>query len=224
MPAGPTYETKLLETAEALFGESGLDGVSLREIGVRAGAANRSAVQYYFKDIHGLVSAILSKRVPEVEVKRAALLAEMKSRGRLSDPRALMDVFYRPLLDHTDAHGERRYARFVLALLSSPIGLSYAGDSFRHMPLADHVLDLLHILQPELPRLYLAERQRLVTFLVLNSVFRRMTPFDQEVLDDALIDDVLDMATAAVLTPLSAALREGLVNTAIPDNDGASDM
>jgi AcrR family transcriptional regulator len=207
MATSATSEMKLLETAEALFGERGLDGVSLREIGVRAGAANRSAVQYYFKDIHGLVSAILSKRVPEVEVKRAALLAEMKSLGRLSDPRALMDVFYRPLLDHTDAHGERRYARFVLALLSSPMGLSYAGGPFRHMPLADHVLDLLHAVQPELPRLYLGERQRLVTFLVLNSVFKRMAPFDQDALDAALIDDVLDMATSAVLTPLSAGLR-----------------
>lgn len=199
---------RLIEAAEALFGEHGLDGVSLRQIGVAAGSGNNYAVQYHFGDAAGLIRAILEKRTPELELRRAQLLAKLKEEGRLGDSRALMDVLYRPLIEHLDARGRRTYARFILALNSSPAGLQHSIDQFRLMPILDHVLDLLRLANPTIPRLLLNERQRLVSIMVLSSIFNRYTAFQEKRFDPALIANALDMATAAIITPIGPAIQE----------------
>jgi AcrR family transcriptional regulator len=199
---------RLIEAAEALYGEHGLDAVSLRQISVAAGSGNNYAVQYHFGDAGGLIRAILEKRTPELERRRALLLATAKEEGRLGDSRTLMDVLYRPLLDYVDAQGLRTYARFLLALNSSPAGLQHAIDQFRLMPISDHVLDLLHLANPEIPRALIGERQRLIAIMVLTSVFHRHAPYRPQRFDPALIDNALDMATAAIVAPLAPAVRE----------------
>ena len=53
---------QLLATAERLFAERGIAGVSLREIGAAAGQRNNSATQYHFESKHGLVLALCEHR------------------------------------------------------------------------------------------------------------------------------------------------------------------
>ena len=215
---------RLIEAAELLYGEHGLDGVSLRQIGVAAGSGNNYAVQYHFGDAAGLIRAILERRTPELEVRRAQLLAKVKEDGRLGETRALMDVLYRPLVEHVDDRGERTYARFILALNSSPSGLQHSIDQFRLMPISDHVLDLLHLTNPDLPRLLLRERQRLVAVMVLTSIFHRYAPYQPKRFDPALIDNALDMATAAITAPMTPAVREmmGQITCRRPGADDAN--
>ena len=208
-PQADTSATdRLIEAAEALYGERGLDGVSLRQISVAAGSGNNYAVQYHFGDAGGLIRAILEKRTPELERRRAQLLATVKEDGRLGDSRALMEILYRPLIDHVDAQGKRSYARFILALNSSPAALPHVIGQFRLMPISDHVLDLLQLANPTLPRLLVAERQRLIAIMVLTSIFHRYGPFQPEAFDPAVIDNALDMATAAITAPMSSAVGE----------------
>ncbi|WP_169714007.1 TetR/AcrR family transcriptional regulator [Oceanicoccus sagamiensis] len=52
---------RLLVSAMALYAEKGLDGVSLREIGVSAGAKNSGVMQYHFGSKLGLLNAIVEK-------------------------------------------------------------------------------------------------------------------------------------------------------------------
>src|SRR5262245_51915539 len=111
---------RLIETAERLYGQHGLSGVSLRQISSAAGTGNNYAVQYYFGDADGLIRAVLGKRMREVEEVRVELHRKTKAEGRQSDPRALTDLLYRPVIDHRDAQGERTLGRFILALLGSP--------------------------------------------------------------------------------------------------------
>jgi AcrR family transcriptional regulator len=209
----------LIDAAEALYGKHGLDGVSLRQIGVAAGSGNNYAVQYHFGDADGLIRAILEKRTPELERRRAQLLAEVRAQGRLGDVRALMDVLYRPMIDHLDVHGERSYARFVLALNSSPAALHHVVGQLRLMPISDHVLDLLHQASPGLPRALIGERQRLIAIMVLTSIFHRWGPYQPPQFDAALIENALDMATAAITAPLHPAVEEmmGQIGCAKPD-------
>jgi AcrR family transcriptional regulator len=199
---------RLIDAAEALYGQYGLDGVSLRQISVAAGNGNNNAVQYHFGDAAGLIRAITEKRLPELELMRAHRLAKVKEEGRLGDSRALMDILYRPLFEHVNAEGERAYARFNLALISSPSGLKYAIDSFQLMPISDHVLDLLRQANPGLPWPLIRERQRLIALMVLSSLFSRRPPYALPEHDEALIEDALDMATAAVTAPLAPAVAE----------------
>jgi len=50
---------KLIMASIKLFGESGVNSVSLREISRAAGAKNNSALQYHFKNKMGLISAVI---------------------------------------------------------------------------------------------------------------------------------------------------------------------
>ena len=199
---------RLIEAAEALYGEHGLDGVSLRQISLAAGTGNNYAVQYHFGDAAGLIRAVLEQRMPDVERRRAQHLAKAKEQGRLSDTRALMDVLYLPLLEYVDRAGERSYARFVLALMSAPAGVEQRASAFHLMPIAEHVVDLIAQANPAIPPALLLERQRQVSFMVLTSVFNRREPWQDKRLDAALILDALDMATAALVAPAAPPVAE----------------
>jgi AcrR family transcriptional regulator len=202
-----------MEAAEALYGRYGLEGVSLRQLSIAAGTGNNYAVQYHFGGAAGLIRAILMKRVPEIELRMARLLAKTKADGRLSETRALVELLFRPLFEHVNNRGERAHARFILALLSSPAGAQHFTGILNQMPIADHVFDLLHVANPDIPPPFMRERQRLITIMVLNSVFNRHTPYDEDEFDAALIDNALNMASAALTAPVGDGVRSMLRRT-----------
>ena len=108
----PTREL-LIETAERLFAERGIHGVSLREIGLAAGQRNNGATQYHFGDKAGLVVAIFERRAAEVNTRRLELLEEALADDRLT-VRDLVWAFVLPLAEQV----ERRhaYVRFLSRL------------------------------------------------------------------------------------------------------------
>uniref|UniRef100_UPI0010418D0F TetR/AcrR family transcriptional regulator n=1 Tax=Actinomadura fibrosa TaxID=111802 RepID=UPI0010418D0F len=62
---------RLLDAAERLYAERGIDGVSLREIVQAAGARNATAVQYHFGDRGGVIRAIFARHLPDVSARQA---------------------------------------------------------------------------------------------------------------------------------------------------------
>jgi AcrR family transcriptional regulator len=204
---------RLIEAAESLYGRHGLDGVSLRQISIAAGTGNNYAVQYHFGDAAGLIRAILLKRMPEVELKMAQLLARAKAAGGLADTRTLVELLLRPLFEHVNSQGERACARFVLMLLSSPVGGQHFNGVMNQLPISDHILDLLHAANPDIPPPFLRERQRLITILVLNSIFNRYPPYHRDELEPALLENALDMASAALTAPIRQEVRDVLRHT-----------
>jgi AcrR family transcriptional regulator len=205
---------RLLEAAEDLYGRRGLDGVSLRQISIAAGTGNNYAVQYHFGDADGLIRAILTRRLPEIGLRMAEQLARTNAEGRLGETRALVETLFRPVIDHINFHGERVHARFLLALLSSSAGVRHFAGVLNLMPIADHVFELLNTANPNIPRTFLRERQRLVTIMVLNSIFNRQGAYKDDGFDAALIDNALDMASAALIAPIGDRVRDMLRRTA----------
>ncbi|SDD74994.1 transcriptional regulator, TetR family [Sphingomonas sp. YR710] len=108
----------LIEAAEMLFGQSGVDGVTTREIQEAAGSANKNVISYYFGSKEALVNAIYRHRMPAMEARRAELLEALDRSGTGKDLAALLDAHYRPLLEQTDVHGRHSYSRFLSALHS----------------------------------------------------------------------------------------------------------
>ena len=197
---------RLIDAAELLYGAHGIGGASLRQISAAAGTANNYAVQYHFGDQAGLIRGILEQRMPEIERRRAALLARAKAKGRLGDLRTLNEVLYRPLIEHTSASGEHLFARFVLALLTSEVGLQLASGTAELSPVSDHIIDLQAAAHPAVPAGLLRERHRMIVTMILMSVLNRHALFDRE-REAALIDNALDMATSALSAPVSKAVR-----------------
>lgn len=193
---------KLIEAAERLIGEHGVRGVSLREISRAAQQRNNYAVQYHFNDFNGLMKAIRERRMPEVERARAELLAAARQEGKLRNTRTLTELLHLPVIQHRSASGERHFARFVLAMLTAPDIAHFGEGFFESMPIGTHVLELLQALHPEVPMSLILERQRLLGIMVLTGIFNRPPTFNEPAYEKALIENVLDMASAAIAAPV----------------------
>jgi AcrR family transcriptional regulator len=119
---------RLIATAESLFAERGIAGVSLREINAAAGQRNSTALQYHFGDRDGLVRAVLAKHTPEVDSRRHALLDEYEAGLAASDGsdgsdhlRTLAGALVRPSATKlTDPDGGRAYLRIMAQLVHVP--------------------------------------------------------------------------------------------------------
>lgn len=131
--ATTTTKERLIEAAERLFAEHGIDAVSLREINRASGAKNAIAVQYHFSDRAGVVRAILDKHMPDVESRRHAMLDQYEAerevaaaddgvgRDRDAEIRTLAAALVRPLAAKlADPDGGPAFLQIYADLLNRP--------------------------------------------------------------------------------------------------------
>jgi AcrR family transcriptional regulator len=107
----PSPKQQIVLAAERLFATRGLDGVSLRQIGIEAGNGNNSAVQYHFGSKEQLVQAIFEYRLPQLEERRRMLTA-LRPPG---DLRSRMECYVLPILEQGEQEGSH-YLSFVAML------------------------------------------------------------------------------------------------------------
>jgi len=193
--------TRLLDTAETLLDQHGIDGVSIRTVTKASGHRNASAVSYHFGTREQLIEAVLTRRQAGIEARRAEMLDALDARADATTldylAAALMPVG--EMLNSTEG---RRYLRLLFQAANHPdhhtrTALDYSPTirraAARVMPLVEH-------LPPEL-RLH---RLRLTMNLGLTALA------DQALLIDAQPNSrpVLDKATFD--SDLLAALRGAL--------------
>ncbi len=113
----PSTRERLLDVAEELMAERGVEAVSLREVGQAAEQRNNSAAQYHFGSKEGLVAAIIAERSAPVEAERARMIEGLSD----TDPsvRQLLEVFVMPLAD-TLAEPSH-YLRFLFQVMTSHV-------------------------------------------------------------------------------------------------------
>ncbi len=112
----PKTARKLMLVAERLYGQHGLDGVSLRQLATAAGQANNYVVQHYFGSKLGLIQAVSEMRLPAMEAHRQTLLEVARAEGDFSVPR-LLSCLFSPLVTVLEVQAMRDYARFTLAVM-----------------------------------------------------------------------------------------------------------
>ena len=183
---------RLIRQGELLYGQRGIEGVSLRQICEAAGSGNNYAVQYHFGSADGLIQAIHRKHVLTNEQRRADLFAQAKAAGRLS-LHDLIRLLYLPIIENKDENGERTYARFLLALHSSPAGVGHTIDLLDMLPAAQEIMSLLQR-DSLIGKAMLIERNRLVMLMILSSLFNRRPPFDDPACDHACTENAFNMA------------------------------
>lgn len=98
-PAGDTKQ-RILDAAEALFAEHGIDGASLREITSRAGV-NLASVNYHFKGKDALAEAVFTRRIEPVNAERLRRLDAVLAAASTSRPSVekILAAFLDPLLE-----------------------------------------------------------------------------------------------------------------------------
>jgi len=201
---GPSLESRILDEAERLFGDRGIEAVALRQIAAAAGSSNHFAVQYHFGDKDQLVQAIFNRRISTLELRRASLLREASARGELGDIHALLDIMFRPVAELVDAQGRRTYAAFLLGLHHFGGATNPRVETVGFDPVTQYLSDLLYATAPHLPSE--AVRRRLVTvFLMylreLVGWERQQARGDDAMSLDEVITEAINMGAAAFLCP-----------------------
>jgi AcrR family transcriptional regulator len=114
-PADLTKQ-RLMEAAEDLFAEYGIEAVSARQIALAAGQRNQSAIRYHFGSKDDLVVALHTQRIAEINERRAQLL---EVPGVANDMRALIGAIAMPLAERVERDaGGSAYVRFLAHLFS----------------------------------------------------------------------------------------------------------
>jgi AcrR family transcriptional regulator len=167
----PDTRSAILDTAERLFGEQGLDAVSLRAIAAASGAANNSAVLYHFGDKEGLIRAIFDRRLQPIDRRRGEMLNALTAAER-GDVMALLGALLRPVGEARDAAGRPSYAAFLLRLIHAGESIGRFEPFEKLMPITGLLGELLTVALGEPPQALLASRMSLVSMLYLSAITR----------------------------------------------------
>ncbi len=108
-PRGEATRTRILDSAEYLFSEHGINGASLRAIVAHAGV-NTAAVHYHFGSKQGLLEAVFARRIIPIAEERLAMLAECREgNGRPPLLHQIIAAFLEPGM--RGSHGGATFAR-----------------------------------------------------------------------------------------------------------------
>lgn len=106
-------QTALMEAAEKLVAKNGIHRVSIKQIVAEAGQKNESALQYHFKNLHGLINAIHSRRHKQTQDKRTQLLESLLETKKKPELRDLCEIMVSPTFELAKA--DPRFRRYIAA-------------------------------------------------------------------------------------------------------------
>lgn len=115
---GRARRTAIVDVAERLFAENGVEGVSLRQIGVAAGASFPAIVTYHFGKKEDLIAAIIQHRLPYIERRRSEIVSRINGNKGNFVGRNLFALYY-PLLEISSPPIGTLYATFINKVVHS---------------------------------------------------------------------------------------------------------
>ena len=167
-PHGTTAE--LLDLAERMFAEGGVENVALTQIVAASSQRNRSALHYHFGSREGVLSALLDRRLAAINTRREALLDAL------------------PPAPNAIAVARAAVAALALTVIEEPWGRDYisilAQVRFRPQLLGQRALEdenltglrrtrrMMQAAAPGLPAATVAERLRWFTDAVVFALAR----------------------------------------------------
>jgi len=168
--------TRLLDAAERLFAEQGIQAVSLRSINVAAGARNASAVHYHFQSKENLLRELLARRIRFFEQERIDRMfgVLVEAGDEVPELRQVVEAAFLPtvlvLADPTGAGA--RYVQVLARAMADP-----AIDLDRLVPTSFHegsakLFEILRRALPEVPGRVLLQRFLFAIDLVVGAVAR----------------------------------------------------
>jgi AcrR family transcriptional regulator len=203
---GDATRQDLLNTAEQLFAERGIEAVPLRDIGAAAGQKNHAVVQYHFGDRESLVREVIAFRASLSERLRMEMFADLVSRGQ---PQVcdLVRVFVLPLAAHLEQHSH--YLAFMSRYITERGG--YRGLESMGIPSATvtTLRSLLGRLLPGHPVAVLDERWMVLMTSTIHTLARYQAVLvsggDLGSPVEALLEDLVRFLTAGLEAPAGPA-------------------
>lgn len=204
---GEATRELILQAAERLIYEHGVDGLSMRQIGAALGQGNNSVIQYHFDSKEGLVRAIIARRAAQFVPIRAKMLADAKAAGKTGDVATLLAILLFPIATVRDEAGRHIYAGFMLHSLRT---MWDQNAQMLHIAWTEpgpvlETTQFLNALYPNMPRWQIAQRMLRLNRLFVSALI------DQDNIrgiggrcpdENYLLQDLLNMMAAAFKAPL----------------------
>lgn len=174
----PKGARKLISSAERLFGQHGIDNVSLRQIVTAAGQANNYAVQHHFGSKEGLIEAIFRLRMVVLDAARGEMLEAIKTANNASTEKIITAIML-PILEAFDEKERHLFADFMFQLFhrdkmnSSSIVSGEAPIYTEFAPAVNELNTLLRQQLKHLPAGVFNTRYRLAAEMFLSGLIER---------------------------------------------------
>jgi AcrR family transcriptional regulator len=114
--AGRNTQLLLIDTAERLFAQYGIDAVSLRDIGTEAGQRNTAVINYHFGTREGLIRAIFDERIPTIRQRRQTLFEHVMVTTRAGSTARLKGVLWSHVVPLAEQCGSNHFVAFIARL------------------------------------------------------------------------------------------------------------
>src|SRR6187402_2660623 len=101
----------LLDAAERLFSQNGIEGTSVREI-IREAGTNLGAINYHFGTKDRLALEVFARRIEPVNRDRIARLDALESAGRKPKLEQILEALIRPAME-SEAQGAKNCDDFM---------------------------------------------------------------------------------------------------------------
>lgn len=148
--SGESTRVMLMEVAERLFANRGIEAVTMREIQEAAGQSNTSVIRYHFGSRDGLIRELIAHRQRTLGADRQQMLESMRQEGKEADPRAVVWLLIRPLANSIAA-GEM-FVPFLARLSEDPRARSdYWPDHLEDDWTQDRLEELVDAALQDLP-------------------------------------------------------------------------
>lgn len=110
----------LLDVAERMFAERGIDAVSLNQIVRAADQRNATVIQYHFGSKTALLQAIAERGMRVANERRLEIIRQALSPNRSANMRCLAEAMVLPFAEHLSTERGSYYIRFAAQLYSDP--------------------------------------------------------------------------------------------------------
>lgn len=122
-PSPSLTRERIMDAAEQLFAQHGLERVSTRDITARA-EANVGAINYHFGTKEGLVFAVFDRRLTPITEERLAALDRLERACGEAAPEAeaVLAAYIRPAVEHAlnPKWGDASFAKLLGRLIGEP--------------------------------------------------------------------------------------------------------
>ena len=191
----PSARETLLDTAERLFAEHGLEGTSLRSINGEAGLSS-AALHYHFGTKAALVESLLERQMPALMERRGELLATLDDRPGPPTTREVLSALLEPQVELLEQGGEPgiRYIRLIHRLQSDG-DLDFKFVTERWPGGVSRLVPLLRQANPTLPEALVERRLAFAIDVMLPSLVKAPKPIGKDLA--LYISDLLQFLTGA---------------------------
>jgi AcrR family transcriptional regulator len=196
---------ELLNLAERMFAEQGVENVALTQIVAASSQRNRSALHYHFGSREGVLSALLDRRLAPINARREALLDALPAKpGVLAITRATVAALGRTVVEEPWG---RDYISILAQVRFHPQLLGERALEDENLTGVRRTRRLMAEAARPLPAATVTERLRWFTDAVVFALARwaRETPSGPKAASamDDLIERLATFGAAGVSAPLT---------------------